>query len=281
MNPLHSLDGKVAVVTGGGSSTDPIDVDYPGTGFAVAVDFARHGGRVVVLDRDQDAADRTVGYITAEGGEARGIRCDVTDEADVRAGIGETVDAYGRVDCVVNNAGVGASGPVLKTTDRDWDHVLRLNVRSVVYTLRYAEPHMRSGSSVVNISSTAASRPHRNRGAYPTSKGAVNALTASLAVDLGPKGIRVNAVAPGSIWTPMGRNVLVGSGDDPAVVRERRAAETTLLQQVGTAWDVAAAAIFLCSPASRWITGQVLTIDGGGSVLWGTRALHVDLDAGG
>jgi 3-oxoacyl-[acyl-carrier protein] reductase len=163
--------------------------------------------------------------------------------------------------------------------DDEWDQVLQVSVRSTVYTLRHASPHMGPGSSVVNISSTTASRPHRNRGAYPTSKGAVNALTTSLAVDLGPPGIRVNAVAPGSIWTPMGRNVLIQQGDDPAQVRQRRAAETTLLQQVGTAWDVADAVEFLCSPASRWITGQVLTVDGGGSVQWGTRPLHVDLEA--
>lgn len=277
--PFPGLSGAIAVVTGGGSSTDPVDAGYPGTGFAISVLLASSGSRVAVLDRDLGAAQRTCRFIEENGGDAFALECDVSEEVQVGAAMDAVVEHSGRIDCLVNNVGVMAdSKPVSEVPDQEWDRIFGINVRGSVYAVRHAKRAMRVGSSIVNISSTTALRPHRNRGVYPVTKGAVNSLTTSLAVDLGPDGIRVNAVAPGSIWTPLGRNVLLANGGNPAEVRKRRARESTLLQQAGTAWDVAGAVSFLCSNTSRWITGQVLVVDGGGSVLWGSRPLPVDAE---
>jgi NAD(P)-dependent dehydrogenase (short-subunit alcohol dehydrogenase family) len=256
---------------------DPIDMDYPGTGVAISILLARLGSRIAVLDRDPSAAQRTAEAIVQEGGAAIAVRCDITAEDQVRGAIEYACESYGSVTHLVNNAGIMADPkPVTEVPHDEWDRIFSVNVRAMALVSKHALRFMSRGSSIVNISSTTASRPHRNRGAYPVSKGAVNSFTTSLAVDCGPKGIRVNAVAPGSIWTPLSRTVLLEADSDPVETRERRANDTTLLRTVGTAWDVAHAVVFLCSQASRWITGQILLVDGGGSVLWGGRGLPLD-----
>lgn len=258
------LAGKVCVVTGGGSRTEGM-----GTGRAAACLFAREGGRVAVWDINRDAAQYTVDLITAEGGEAAAFAGDVTDSAAVAGVVDEVVARWGRIDVLDNNIGIGGAdgrGTVVDASEASWDKVMAVNVKSMMLTGKHIVPVMarNGGGSIINISSISAVRP-RGLTPYTASKGAVIALSQAMAVDHGPDGIRVNCIAPGPIYTPMA----AASGDD-AERRERRR-QSTLLKIEGDAWDIAHACVYFASNESRYVTGQLLLVDGGVSLTSAAR----------
>ena len=248
------LEGKVAIVTGGGSRGEGI-----GNGRAAAMLLARSGARVLVVDREMDAAERTVELITDAGGEAVAFAADVTRDEDCAGMVAEAVRRWGRLDVLDNNVGIGSRRRLLEESDEIWTRLWRVNVHSMVLATRHAVPAMvdsGDGGAVVNVSSISALRP-RGLTAYTTTKGAVIALTKASAVDCAPMGVRVNCVAPGPAYTPM-----VAAGGMSAEARDRRRRAAPLGVE-GSGWDVGQAVLFLASARARWITGQVLVVDGG------------------
>ncbi len=248
------LEEKVAIVTGAGSRSEGI-----GNGRAAAILFAREGAKVVAVDTNAEAAAATVAMIEAEGGTASSFTADVTKSADCEAMVAAAVERYGRLDILDNNVGIGSRGSILEISEEEWDRVMNVNVKGMMLASRAAIPAMvqgGKGGAIVNISSIAAMRP-RGLTAYGTSKGAVIALTRSMAVDHAGDGIRVNCIAPGPVYTPM---VYAGGMTDE--LRERRR-NASLLKVEGSGWDIGYAALYLCSEEARYVTGVVLPVDGG------------------
>jgi NAD(P)-dependent dehydrogenase (short-subunit alcohol dehydrogenase family) len=260
------FDGKVALVVGAGSDAT-MDRSVPTVGAAIALLLAREGCRVGVVARTPEKAANTAKLVRDEGAEAIPIAADVTIADDCRRAVAEIVDAYGKIDVLVNNLGVRLSGKgVLDVTDHEWDSVMDTNARGLVAVTRAAVPHMPPGSAIINTSSIAPIRPTNHSSiAYAASKGAVDAMTRLLALQLAPRKIRCNGVCPGNIWTPIAMAEVTSRGVDAdfETARERRRLMVPL-EEEGTGWDVAEAAAFLASAQSRWITGQTLILDGGG-----------------
>ena len=246
------LEGKVAIVTGAGSSAEGL-----GNGKAAAVLFAREGAKVLLVDATIERAEQTLSMIRGEDGEASVLRADVTNAADCQRMIEAAVERYGRLDILDNNVGISRRGTVLDVSEEDWDYVMAVNVKSIVLASRYAIPRMieTGGGSIINISSVAGLRAHSST-PYSASKAAVIGLTMSMAADHGPDNVRVNCIAPGLVYTPM----VAPRMDD--TLREHRKRSAPLGTE-GTAWDVAAAALYLASDDSRWVTGVVLPVDAG------------------
>ncbi len=262
-NEEWGLIGKAAIVTGGGAEGDGI-----GNGRAAAILLARAGAHVLVVDRELALAERTVAMIEAEGGSAGAASYDVTVGAQCEAMVQNAVSRWGRLDCLDNNVGIASRGSVVDVTEQDWHRVMHVNVDSMFLSCKYAIPAMirTAGSgSIVTISSISALRP-RGLTAYSVSKGAVIALTKAMAVDHGPDGIRVNCVFPGPVYTPM----VYARGMSDAARENRRKA--SVLGREGTGWDVGAAVRFLLSEQARYITGQVLGVDGGATLVGPSRA---------
>lgn len=257
------LRGKVAIVSGGGAAGDGI-----GNGRAAAILLARAGASVFVVDRKLELAERTAQMIRDEGGTAAAHAANVTEEADCRILVETAMARFGRVDLLDNNVGIGSRGSVVEEPAEAWRRVMQVNVESMFLVSRYAIPAMLAsgdGGAIVNVASISALRP-RGLTSYSTSKGAVIALTKAMAVDHGPQGIRVNCVAPGPVYTPM-----VGAGSMSDEARENRRA-ASLLGIEGTGWDVGNAVRFLLSDQARYITGQVLVVDGGTTLRGPERA---------
>lgn len=250
------LTGKVAIVTGGGAAGDGI-----GNGRAAAVLLGRAGAKVVVVDRDGALAQRTVDMIAGGGGEAIAFEADVTRAAECAAMVAAAVQRFGGVDLLDNNVGIGSRGSVVDETEERWRRVMEVNVDTMFLAAKHAIPEMRraGGGAIVNVSSISALRP-RGLTAYTVSKSAVIGLTKAMAVDHGREGIRVNCVAPGPVYTPM----VYAGGMTPAARQTR--AKASALGIEGTGWDVGAAVRFLLSAQARYITGQVLVVDGGTSL---------------
>ena len=246
------LRDKVALVTGAGARGDGI-----GNGRAAAMTLARSGCRVVCVDRKPELAERTAELIQSEGGEAIALAADVTIESECEEMVRAATSAFGGIDLLDNNVGIGSQGSVVEESIEGWQRLMRINVDSMFLVSKYVIPSMieRGGGAIVNVSSISALRP-RGLTAYSTSKGAVIALTKAMAVDHAADGIRVNCVAPGPVFTPM------VSGD---MTEERRAqrVKATPLGIEGTGWDIGHAVTFLLSDAARYITGQTLVVDGG------------------
>lgn len=258
------LRGKVAIVTGAGARADGI-----GNGRAAAILLARAGAAVVAVDRRVEGAARTVDLIEAEGGTAIAIDADVTDGDACRSVVAATVERFGRLDVLDNNVGIGSRGSVIDLDPDDWHRVMNVNVASMFLMSKHAVPAMleagdEPGGAIVNVSSISALRP-RGLTAYSTSKGAVIALTAAMAVDHGRDGIRVNCVAPGPVLTPM-----VGGEDMDGSLRTARR-RASVLGIEGTGWDIGNAVVFLASARARYITGQTLVVDGGVTLRGPTR----------
>jgi NAD(P)-dependent dehydrogenase (short-subunit alcohol dehydrogenase family) len=262
-NEEWGLLGKVAIVTGGGALGDGI-----GNGRAAAILLARAGAKVLVVDRDVTLAERTVAMIAGEGGTSAAVSYDVTDSVQCAAMVEDAVSRWGRLDCLDNNVGIGSMGTVVEETEANWARVMQVNVDTMFRACKHAIPAMirtAGGGSIVNISSISALRP-RGLTAYSVSKGAVIALTKAMAVDHGPQGIRVNCVAPGPVYTPM---VYARGMTEPARDTRRKA---SVLGQEGTGWDIGAAVRFLLSEQARYITGQILSVDGGATLVGPSRA---------
>jgi NAD(P)-dependent dehydrogenase (short-subunit alcohol dehydrogenase family) len=252
------VEGKVAIVTGAGSSPGP----GVGTGKATAVVLAREGARVLLVDLHPERAEETRKLIAEEGGEAEVFGADATKADDCEAMVRTAVDAFGTVDILVNNIGLASVGTVVDTTEESWDRAFDVNLRTAFLASKYAVPVMadQGSGSIVNVSSISALRGDGTL-AYSAAKGGLTAMTVEMAYAHGRQGIRVNAVAPGHITTPM---VLTAYGAGPRTeFLNTMRKEAGLLGTEGTGWDVAWAAAFLASDEARWITGVVLPVDSG------------------
>ena len=250
----EGLAGKVALISGGGAVGDGI-----GNGRAAAILLARAGTRVMVADREQSLAERTVEMIAAEGGSAAALGGDVTSENDCQRLVEATVGRFGRLDFLDNNVGIGSRGSVVEERPDTYRRVMQVNVETMFLLSKYAIPAMirtAKGGAIVNISSISALRP-RGLTTYTTSKAAIIGLTRAMAVDHGRDNIRVNCICPGPMYTPM-----VYAGGMSETARANRA-KASVLRLEGTGWDVGHAVKFMLGNFARYITGQVLVVDGG------------------
>ena len=242
------LNGQVTLVTGAGA----------GIGRAIAKVFAAAGSAVAVTDLKNETAEAVAAEIRQAGGKAIGLACNVTKEDDLSASVDAAVKAFGNLTILVNNAGGGGPKPFdMPMSDFEWAY--QLNVFSLFRLTQLSAPHMqKSGSgAILNISSMAGENKNIRMSSYGSSKAAVNHLTRNVAFDLGPMGIRVNCIAPGAIKTDALAKVMT-----PDI--EKAMLKHTPLGRLGEADDIANAALFLCSPAASWVSGQVLTVSGGG-----------------
>lgn len=248
------LKNKVAIITGAGS----------GQGRAAALIFSREGAKIAVSDWKPELGDETVTLVKEAGGEATFIRTDVSESADVQNLVRTTVSTYGRIDILYNNAGVGFSSPlsmsdVINTPEADWDRVIAINLRSMYLTAKYGIPEMikSGGGSIINTASIAALIGSEAAHAYTAAKGGMVALSRALAVEFGPKNIRVNCICPGAIDTPMIAPVI-----DP-LKKRGQPFMTSPIRRLGLPEDIANCALYLASDESSFVTGATLVVDGG------------------
>ena len=252
---------KVAIVTGAGSAGPGW-----GNGKAAAVLYAREGARVLAVDIDLAAAEETRRIAADEGGTCSAAQVDVTDADAVRAMVGQAIDRYGRIDILHNNVGITEVGGPEEISEQAWERLLTTNVTSMFLTCKHCLPHMvrQGGGAIVNISSIASIRYTGYPSvSYNASKGAVNQLTQSIALQYADKGIRANCVLPGLMHTPMIERYITGAYGGSREEMIRRRAAMVPMKRMGTAWDVAYAALFLASDEARYITGAQLVVDGG------------------
>jgi NAD(P)-dependent dehydrogenase (short-subunit alcohol dehydrogenase family) len=245
------MTGRTALVAGGGQNTQ-----YPGIGYAICMLLAAHGARVAVLDRDKDAAARTVERIAADGGEAIPVIADVTSDRACADAVAETIAAFGTLDTLACTVAIGDRAGVFEVTPERFDELMSINFRSTWSITRHAVPVLPRGGSIVTISSVGA----RYRGpgmVYCVAKAALENFTEGAATTLGPQGIRVNCVQVGAIY-----GAFAARGGMPQELREPRRLATSLKTE-GTSWDIAHAALFLLSDRARWISGHILTVEGG------------------
>jgi NAD(P)-dependent dehydrogenase (short-subunit alcohol dehydrogenase family) len=258
------LQNKVAIVAGAGQTPG----DTIGNGRATAILFAREGARVALVDRYAESARETQAMIEAEGGACFVCEADITRAADCQAFAQATLDAYGRIDILHNNVGIGAGDAgVVNLSEEAWDRILDVNLKGTFLSCQQVLPVMRQQQQgcIINISSIAAVCSI-GLTAYKISKAGVNALTQAMAMGNAKYGIRVNAIMPGLINTPMAIEGLAKARRmaKEDLIRERDA-QVPLGGKMGTAWDVAYAALFLASDEAQFITGVVLPVDGGQS----------------
>jgi len=242
------LDDHVAIVTGAGA----------GIGRGIAKLFAQVGAAVVVSDLQEQKANQVAQEIKDAGGKSIAVVCDVTNDDDLENLVKATLDAFKKITLLVNNAGGGGPKPFDMTMDTFvWAY--KLNVFSVFRLCQLCAPHMETagGGAILNISSMSAENRNTKMAAYGSSKAALSHLTRNIAFDLGPKGIRVNAIAPGAIKTDALASVLTAEIENAML-------KHTPLSRLGEVADIAYGALYLCSPAASWVSGQVLTVSGGG-----------------
>jgi NAD(P)-dependent dehydrogenase (short-subunit alcohol dehydrogenase family) len=261
---MERLKGRIAMVVGAGS----IGPGW-GNGKATAVTFAREGAQVFCVDRNGAAAEQTAGIITSEGGSAAAFTADVSRAADVEAMVAACLKAFGRIDVLDNNVGIAEIGSVVDVSEAEWDRVFAVNLKSAYFSMKHVVPVMQrqGGGSIINSSSIASIR-HLGISyvTYAATKAAMNQMTRTTAVQYAPDHIRVNAILPGLMKTPMvehsaGLAESYARGDVEAMWRARDA--QVPMGHMGDAWDVANAALFLASDESKYITGIELVVDGG------------------
>ncbi len=245
----NEFNGKVALVTGAAG----------GIGEAIAVSFSQKGAQVVVADIDEENGKSVVEHIKAEGGEAIFLRVDVSDPDDVKRMVADTVEAFGRLDCAVNNAGIGGAQAVTGEYEiDDWELVIDINLNGVFYCMRYEIPQMleQGKGAIVNISSILGTDAFEQTSAYTASKHGVVGLTKTAALEYAQEGIRVNSVGPAFIKTPM---VLEGFDDDE--IEGLMALHA--MGRLGEPQEVADLVTFLCSDQASFMTGGYYLVDGG------------------
>jgi NAD(P)-dependent dehydrogenase (short-subunit alcohol dehydrogenase family) len=261
---MKRLAGKVAVVSGGGQTPG----ETIGNGRATAIRFAQEGATVAVLDKRLTSAQETVDMIVADGGVASAYELDVVDAAACVDVLARVIDEFGHIDILHNNVGIGGgdAGPG-RVSEEAWDHIFSVNAKSMMFMCKAVLPHMRErGQGVVtNVSSIAAVCSASNITAYKASKAALNAYTHAFAMNNARHNIRANVIMPGLMNTPMAIEGYVASGQDRDEVVARRDAAVPLGAKMGSAWDVANAALFLASDEAGFITGVALPVDGGQS----------------
>jgi NAD(P)-dependent dehydrogenase (short-subunit alcohol dehydrogenase family) len=249
------LSGRVAVITGAGS----------GIGRAAAGLFAREGAEVALVDLNAQAAKDATEEITAAGGRALAVGADVADAAQVDLAFRQISGEFGRVDVLYNNAGVNSAGSVVDASDEDWDRCFAVNAKGTFLCSRAAGRLMvAAGSgSIINQGSVAALVGIANFASYCASKGAVVALTRSMSVDLAPRNVRVNAICPGTVYTPLMEPMLRARGNGDLAAGLAMTTAKYPIGRLGTPDEIAAVALFLASDDSSFLTGSVITADGG------------------
>jgi NAD(P)-dependent dehydrogenase (short-subunit alcohol dehydrogenase family) len=245
------MAGRTALVTGGGQQSD----NEPGVGYAISRVFAAHGARVAVLDRDPTAAQRTVDAIEADGGTAIAVVADLLDDAACKRAVEETVERFGGFDTLVNNVAVGDRAGIFDVDVERFHQLMDLNLTTAWQMTRHAVEVLPTGSAIVNISSVGV----RARGpgmVYNLAKAALENMTVGAANTLGERGIRVNCVQVGAIW---GAFAAANMSQEMRAVRRGWVG----LGTEGSPWDIAQATLFLSSDRARWVSGQILSVDGG------------------
>ncbi len=252
---MSSLAGKVAIVTGGGS----------GIGRAISEAFAGAGASVAIFDLDEASAGDTVAAIAAAGGKAAFHRCDVSESSSVQAAVDGAVRDFGKVDVLVNNAGIANIGTATNTAETDFDRVMRVNVKGVYLCLQSVLPLMieAGGGVVLNLSSIAAITGLKERFAYSASKGAVHTMTLSVAADYLDKGIRCNAICPARVHTPFVDGYLTKNYPDTRDAMFEKLSKVQPIGRMARPDEIASLALFLCSDEASYITAQTFNIDGG------------------
>lgn len=247
------LDGKIVLVTGGGS----------GIGRAAALLFANEGARVVIANRRIEAGNETVNMVKKSGGEAIFIQTDVSNKSQVKELIELIVEKYGRLDCAFNNAGIdGKPAPIIDCKEEDWDEIIDINLKGTFLLMKYEIRQMltQGYGSIVNMSSICGTIARPNRCAYIASRHGIEGLTKTAALEYSGKGIRINAVAPGSIRTDIFYRSIKGNPDKEQFYLKRHP-----IGRIGEPEEVASAALWLCSEAASFVTGSIIMIDGGAS----------------
>ena len=257
------LGGKAGIVVGAGQSAG----QSVGTGRAAAILFAREGANVLLADRDLQSAQETAAMIADRDGTADCVRADWTSAADCRAMAAACIEAWGRIDFLQNNVGIGAGdGDPLRLSEESFDRIIAVNLKGCLLSCQAVVPAMREqgSGSIVNISSIAALAAAVRLTAYKISKAGINALSQSLAIDNAAHGIRVNTIMPGLLDTPMAVDARAAHMGVPREqIVAQRDAMVPLRAHMGTGWDIAYASLFLHSDEAQFITGAVLPVDGG------------------
>jgi NAD(P)-dependent dehydrogenase (short-subunit alcohol dehydrogenase family) len=249
------LEGKVALITGAGS----------GIGRAAAELFAAEGAAVAVVDLLAEAAEETVGKITADGGRALALAANVAVAAEVESAVARAVGELGRLDVLYNNAGVNSSGSVADATEDDWDRCFAVNAKGTFLCSRAAVPHLEAagGGAIVNQGSVAGLVAVPNFAAYCAAKGAVVSLTRSMAIDLAGRRIRVNAICPGTVFTPLMEPMLRARGEGDLEAGLAKTVVKYPIGRLGTPEEIARVALFLAGDDASFLTGSIVTADGG------------------
>jgi NAD(P)-dependent dehydrogenase (short-subunit alcohol dehydrogenase family) len=244
-----SLKGKVAIVTG----------SRRGIGYGIALALAKEGCNVVVSDIDQKDCENVVKDVEKKGVKGLAVRCDVSSKLEVGDLIAKTMKKFGRLDILVNNAGIFPFVPFLDMTEDNWDKVLDVNLKGVFLCSQAAAKVMKPGSKIVSVSSIASFVGFQGLTHYCASKGGINGMTRALALELAPKKINVNAVAPGAIDTP-------GAGQTLNEEVKKQTITAIPWKRMGLPEDIANAVVFLASGQSEYITGQIIIVDGGWTI---------------
>jgi len=257
------LDGKVALLFGAGQ----VECDYEiwGNGRATTVAYARQGARVVAVDLRLQAAEETCSYVLEDGKECIALAADATQSSDVESVVEQTMDRFGRIDILHNNAGINEKGGPEETSEESWDRVMATNIKSMFFTCKYVLPIMKKQGSgaIINIGSIAGIRgTGHDYISYSTSKGAVSQFTRAVALQYAKYGIRANVILPGLINTPRIYSIVSKYYSSIEEMQKHRSVNVPM-KRMGDAWDIANASVFLASDEARYITAVDLCVDGG------------------